>query len=118
MATLTVTSPEVRTSPFPRAKQQKHTHVGYGAGETTLNMVIHQNPFSVTLDAWAMLVGSLLLVGGMHFLQASLFQALIVAVPVVLLMRNDYLNFLLLGPGGTPPTFRGYLRLLDRKSVV
>ncbi|EPE03697.1 hypothetical protein F503_06403 [Ophiostoma piceae UAMH 11346] len=114
MATLTVTSPEVRTSPFPRATvavEQSNT-TSHGPSGTALNMVIQQNPFSVTLDAWAMLAGSLLLVGGMHFLQASMFQAIIVAVPITLLVRNDYLNFLLLGPGGTPPTFWGYLRLL------
>ena len=75
-------------------------------------MVIHQNPFSVTLDAWAMLAGSLLLVTGMHFIQLSMLKAIIVAVPVAMLVRNDYLNFLLLGPGGTPPTLVGYLRLL------
>lgn len=75
-------------------------------------MVIHQNPFSVTLDAWAMFAGSLLLVISMHFMQLSMLKAIIVAVPLALLVRNDYLNFLLLGPGGTPPTFVGYLRLL------
>ncbi|OAA66716.1 hypothetical protein SPI_01292 [Niveomyces insectorum RCEF 264] len=83
-----------------------------GSNEIVLNMVIRQNPFSVTLDAWAMLVAALFLVAGMHFLQTTLLKGIIVAVPLVLLVRNDYLNFLLLGPGGTPPTFRGYLRLL------
>ncbi|KAL1891262.1 hypothetical protein Sste5346_007721 [Sporothrix stenoceras] len=89
-----------------------HTHQHHETGDLSLNMVIHQNPFSVTLDAWAMLVSSLLLITGMHFMQLSMLKAIIVAVPVALLVRNDYLNFLLLGPGGTPPTFVGYLRLL------
>lgn len=82
------------------------------ANDIMLNMVIRQNPFSVTLDALAMLVAALLLVTGMHVLQTSMLEAIIIAVPLVLLIRNDYLNFLLLGPGGTPPTFLGYLRLL------
>ncbi|EFX02548.1 hypothetical protein CMQ_5909 [Grosmannia clavigera kw1407] len=82
------------------------------ANDIMLNMVIRQNPFSITLDALAMLVAALLLVTGMHVLQPSLLEVIIIAVPLVLLVRNDYINFLLLGPGGTPPTFSGYLRLL------
>lgn len=92
------------------AKHDASTH--HETANLSLNMVIHQNPFSVTLDAWAMLVSSLFLIAGMHFMQLSMLKAIIVAVPVALLVRNDYANFLLLGPGGTPPTFVGYLRLL------
>ncbi len=102
------------TALSPHSSLALATSRGSGAGpsDIVLNMVIRQNPFSITLDAWAMLVASLLLVAGMHFLQASLLEGMIIAAPVVLLLRNDYLNFLLLGPGGTPPTFLGYLRLL------
>jgi len=77
-----------------------------------LNMVIRQDPFSVTLDAGTLLVISVLLVFGMHLLQRFILECLILTVPAILLIRNDYLNFLKLGPGGTPPTFVGYARLL------
>ncbi|CAK7206391.1 hypothetical protein SEUCBS139899_009183 [Sporothrix eucalyptigena] len=119
MATLTMTSTDVEafdTEPTSSSRilstSPPLTPPLSKAGDITLNMVIHQNPFSITLDAWAMLAGSVLLVVGMHFMQTSMLKAIIVAVPVALLIRNDYLNFLLLGPGGTPPTFVGYLRLL------
>ncbi|ERT02878.1 uncharacterized protein SPSK_09483 [Sporothrix schenckii 1099-18] len=102
------TTPSSTLSPLSLPKQNGDANTG----DLSINMVIHQNPFSVTLDAWAMLAGSLLLVVGMHCMHLSVLKAIIVAVPVVLLIRNDYLNFLLLGPGGTPPTFVGYVRLL------
>lgn len=84
---------------------------GGSGGGVALNMVIRQHPFSVTLDAWALLVGSMLLVAGMHWMQRCFLEGLVVGVPLVLLVRNDYVNFLLLGPGGTPATFAGYVRL-------
>ncbi|ROW11609.1 hypothetical protein VMCG_01336 [Cytospora schulzeri] len=76
-----------------------------------LNMVIRQDPFSMTLDANALLAGSLFLLMGMHFVPRYLLESFILAVPLLLLIRNDYQNFLRLGPGGTPPTLAGYARL-------
>ncbi|KUI66256.1 hypothetical protein VM1G_01972 [Cytospora mali] len=76
-----------------------------------LNMVIRQDPFSMTLDANALLAGSLFILMGMHFIPPYLLESFILAVPVLLLIRNDYQNFLRLGPGGTPPTLSGYARL-------
>jgi len=75
------------------------------------NVVIRQYPFSVALDAWALLCLSFFLLLGMHYLPAPFLEAVIILIPVALLVRNDYVNFLLLGPGGTPPTFQGYARL-------
>ncbi|PSS03564.1 hypothetical protein BD289DRAFT_457744 [Coniella lustricola] len=76
-----------------------------------LNMLIRQDPFSMTLDANALLAGSLFLIMGMHFVPRFLFESSILAVPLFLLIRNDYQNFLRLGPGGTPATLAGYARL-------
>lgn len=76
-----------------------------------LNMVIRQDPFSMTLDASALLACSLFLLMGMHFVPPFLLETFILAVPLLLLIRNDYHNFLRLGPGGTPPTLSGYARL-------
>ncbi|ROW18428.1 hypothetical protein VPNG_00251 [Cytospora leucostoma] len=76
-----------------------------------LNMVIRQDPFSMTLDANALLAGALFLLMGMHFVPRYLLESFILAVPLLLLVRNDYQNFLRLGPGGTPPTLGGYARL-------
>ncbi|KAF3764807.1 hypothetical protein M406DRAFT_340336 [Cryphonectria parasitica EP155] len=74
-------------------------------------MVIRQDPFSMTLDANALLAGSLFLLMGMHFVPRLLLESCILAVPLLFLIRNDYQNFLRLGPGGTPPTLAGYARL-------
>lgn len=76
-----------------------------------LNMVIRQDPFSMTLDANALLAGSLFLLAGMHFVPRALLESSILAAPVLLLIHNDYQNFLRLGPGGTPPTVAGYASL-------
>ncbi|KAH8885224.1 hypothetical protein GQ53DRAFT_660369 [Thozetella sp. PMI_491] len=77
-----------------------------------VNMVIRQDPFLITLDASALLAVSILLVAGMHFVEHLMLELLILAVPIILLIRNDYTNFLKLGPGGTPPTPAGYARLM------
>ncbi|EAQ93407.1 hypothetical protein CHGG_01642 [Chaetomium globosum CBS 148.51] len=76
-----------------------------------VNMVIRQDPFYITLDAAALLAISILLVLGMHFIERLVLELLIILVPMALLIHNDYLNFLKLGPGGTPPTPSGYARL-------
>lgn len=99
---------QTKTSPLPKTTLPDRS----ANKDVILNMVIRQNPFSVTLDALAMLIASLFLVTGMHVLDTGLLEAIVIAMPLGLLIHNDYLNFLLLGPGGTPPTFRGYLRLL------
>lgn len=78
---------------------------------SAVNMVIRQDPFTITLDAHALLAGSLFLLMGMHFLPRLLLESCILAVPIFLLFKNDYRNFLRLGPGGTPPTLAGYARL-------
>ena len=77
----------------------------------SVNMVIRQDPFNITLDASALLAVAVLLVAGMHFVERAVLEFMIIFVPVTLLVHNDYLNFLKLGPGGTPPTPSGYARL-------
>ncbi|KAK0631825.1 hypothetical protein B0T14DRAFT_12484 [Immersiella caudata] len=89
---------------------QKHSH-GDEPERVAANMVIRQDPFNITLDAPALLAVAVLLVTGMHFVDRLVLEFMIVFVPIVLLIHNDYLNFLKLGPGGTPPTPSGYARL-------
>ncbi|KAI9171546.1 hypothetical protein HJFPF1_01032 [Paramyrothecium foliicola] len=73
--------------------------------------VIQQQSFSITLDGSDVisLVTALLFL--LHFTRPYIAEVLIVLVPTVLLIQNDYRNYLGLGPGGTPSTFRGYLRI-------
>lgn len=81
------------------------------ADGVAINMVIRQDPFSMTLNASALLAISLLVVLGMHFIERPVLSIIILLIPTTLLIHNDYLNFLKLGPGGTPPTPSGYARL-------
>lgn len=76
-----------------------------------INMVIRQDPFSISLDASAFLAVSIILIIGMHTMDHLLLEFIILALPIILLIRNDYHNFLNLGPGGTPATPVGYARL-------
>ncbi|KAK4147731.1 uncharacterized protein C8A04DRAFT_24280 [Dichotomopilus funicola] len=100
---LTVTTTECAPTAQPLPV---HDH-----GSAPANVVIRQDPFYITLDAPALLAVSILLVLGMHFVDRPVLETLIILVPTSLLIRNDYLNFLKLGPGGTPPTPVGYARL-------
>lgn len=76
-----------------------------------LNMLIRQDPFTMTLDANALLGCSICLLLALHFVPRALVESTILTVPLLLLIQNDYQNFLRLGPGGTPPTLAGYARL-------
>lgn len=72
---------------------------------------LHQRPVSVTLDAPSIFILALALVLLIHFLGSHATEILVAITPVFLLVHNDYQNFIGLGPGGTPSTFSGYLRI-------
>jgi hypothetical protein len=76
-----------------------------------INMVIRQDPFSISLDASALLAVSVVLIIGLHTVEHVYLECMILCLPILLLIRNDYHNFLNLGPGGTPATPAGYARL-------
>ncbi|KAI5466383.1 hypothetical protein BGZ63DRAFT_502327 [Mariannaea sp. PMI_226] len=79
-------------------------------GETLkLKYTIRQEPISVTLDGPTLFLSALTLILLIHFLEPYHAQLLVSLVPIVLLVHNDYQNFLNLGPGGSSPTFRGYM---------
>lgn len=69
---------------------------------------IRQRPVSVTLDAPSIVALALALVLLIHFLGSRAAEVLVGLNPLFL-VRNDYLNFIRLGPGGTPSTVAGYL---------
>ncbi|KAK4129491.1 hypothetical protein N657DRAFT_630370 [Parathielavia appendiculata] len=96
---------------FTLATESQKASAGDETNQMAANMVIRQDPFNVTLDALALLAVSILLVLGMHFIDRPVLEFLIILIPLALLIHNDYLNFLKLGPGGTPPTPSGYARL-------
>ncbi|KAF3075928.1 hypothetical protein CFAM422_001247 [Trichoderma lentiforme] len=73
--------------------------------------VVQQKPISITLDGTAVFIVSLGVVLAIHFLDSYLAEAVVCLIPVALLVHNDYHNFLNLGPGGTPSTIQGYIRI-------
>ncbi|OTB08876.1 hypothetical protein M426DRAFT_7594 [Hypoxylon sp. CI-4A] len=76
-----------------------------------INVTIRQDPLSVTLDGPAISAISVLLIGGIHLLQPSTVALLIGVTTAIVFVYNDYQNYLKLGPGGTPSTFSGYVRI-------
>ncbi|CRK27094.1 hypothetical protein HYQ45_007780 [Verticillium longisporum] len=73
--------------------------------------IVAQKPVSVTLDGPTICALTVFLVCLVHCVDTPLAECLIASVPLLLLIHNDYNNFLGLGPGGTPPTFQGYARI-------
>ncbi|KAL7900051.1 hypothetical protein HDV63DRAFT_370236 [Trichoderma sp. SZMC 28014] len=73
--------------------------------------IVSQTPISVTLDGFSICVLALGIVLAIHFLESYLAEAVVCFVPVAILIHNDYNNFLSLGPGGTPSTVQGYIRI-------
>lgn len=73
--------------------------------------IVQQRPISVTLDGLTVFALSLGVVLAIHFLDSYLAEAIVCLIPITLLVHNDYHNFLGLGPGGTPSTIQGYIRI-------
>ncbi|KAI1404717.1 hypothetical protein F4819DRAFT_97285 [Hypoxylon fuscum] len=76
-----------------------------------VNVLIRQDPLSLTLDGSAIFAISALLISGIHLLEPSVVAVLVGLATVLLFIHNDYQNYLKLGPGGTPATFPGYVRI-------
>ncbi|PKS10468.1 hypothetical protein jhhlp_002219 [Lomentospora prolificans] len=71
----------------------------------------HQQPITITIDGPVIIgfaLSSLLVV---HFVQPLHSEIIIAVVAVISLIYHDYRNYLNLGPGGVPSTFRGYLEV-------
>ncbi|KAL7629372.1 hypothetical protein AAE478_000892 [Parahypoxylon ruwenzoriense] len=77
----------------------------------SINVTIRQDPLSVTLDGPAIFAVSILLILGIYLMQPPSAALLIGFITGLLFIHNDYQNYLKLGPGGTPATFAGYVRI-------
>ncbi|CAG7557035.1 unnamed protein product [Fusarium equiseti] len=105
MSSVAITSAETLASPPPHLQGEAELE------SLKASYVLRQQPISVTLDGQNIFLSSIALILLIHFLDAYHAQVLVALVPIVLLVHNDYVNFLNLGPGGTPSTFAGYLRI-------
>lgn len=72
---------------------------------------IRQDPLSITLDGPAIFTSATCLILSVHFFQPSVMTILVSSALILLFIRHDYKNYLQLGPGGTPATFQGYIRI-------
>lgn len=73
--------------------------------------LLTQPGMSLTLDGPRVFGSALALITLMHFSTIHVAEIMVALVPVFLFIQNDYQNYLNLGPGGTPATFQGYLRI-------
>lgn len=103
-----VSTAAVEAGSCPSEQQQQQPQ---HAESVTITWTIRQDPLVVTLDGRAIFFLAVSLILGVHVLPAVAVAALAGAVPLLLFVHNDYLNYLKLGPGGTPPTPAGYLRI-------
>jgi hypothetical protein len=100
----------VTTIPPGASLEQAQSLIAEGQ-EVTATGAPKQDALSVTLDASALGFLVVLLIFAVHFMRQPALDLFIVVIPGLLLIRNDYLNFLKLGPGGTPSTLDGYILL-------
>ncbi|KAL2067068.1 hypothetical protein VTL71DRAFT_1492 [Oculimacula yallundae] len=65
----------------------------------------------IALNGPALLLTILATILAIQVLQPSLTCTLLALAPLPWIVHNDYVNYLNLGPGGTPSTFIGYLKI-------
>lgn len=70
-----------------------------------------QSILRVTLSGSSLVLTILTLIVSIHLLHPSLMATIIALAPLPYIIHNDYKAFLSLGPGGTPSTFPGYLKI-------
>lgn len=73
--------------------------------------ITQQSVVQITLSGPSLVLTILALIVSIQVFQPSLTCTLLALAPVPWIIHNDYLNFISLGPGGTPATFLGYLKI-------
>ncbi|TAQ88976.1 hypothetical protein B7494_g2694 [Chlorociboria aeruginascens] len=70
-----------------------------------------QSILQVTLNGPGLLLTILAIIVSIQIFQPSLTCILLIVAPLPWIVHNDYVNFISLGPGGTPQTLVGYLKI-------
>jgi hypothetical protein len=84
---------------------------GFDEDAKAMRNAIRQDPMSITLDGPAIFMLATSLVLSIHFFQPLFTTLVVIFVPLFLYVRNDFHNYINLGPGGTPATIQGYLKI-------
>jgi len=85
-----------------------HASSPYTDSQTCISQ---QDVLKITFTGPGIVLAILTLSISIHILQPSLTCILLVLAPIPWIVYNDYTNFVNLGPGGTPSTFTGYLKI-------
>lgn len=80
--------------------------------ENTTTIKDSHSVFRITLAGPSLVVTVLGLIIAVHLLHPSICATLIALVTLQYVVSNDFKAFLSLGPGGTPSTFIGYLKIV------
>lgn len=83
----------------------------HDSGQEPLVNLTQQQVVQVTLSGLNLCLTIFAICVSIHFLQPSFACMLLALAPIPFIVQRDYLNFLSLGPGGTPSTFSGYLKI-------
>ncbi|KAH9902231.1 hypothetical protein F4778DRAFT_115635 [Xylariomycetidae sp. FL2044] len=83
------------------------------ADPLSMTVTIRQDPLSLTLDGPAIFALAVSLIFSVHFFQRDIVALIIGFITSLLFIQHDYRNYLNLGPGGTPATFKGYLTVCE-----
>jgi len=73
--------------------------------------ITQQSIVQITLNGPSLVFSIIAIIIGIQILQPSLTCTLLALAPIPWIIHNDYQNFLSLGPGGTPASFLGYLKI-------
>ncbi|RFU35973.1 hypothetical protein B7463_g369, partial [Scytalidium lignicola] len=76
------------------------------------------NVLQITLTGPALIGTIIVVIISVQVFHPSLTSTLIALAVIAWIVYNDYDNFLLLGPGGTPSTFLGYLKIACLRMVA
>ncbi|KAJ2897271.1 hypothetical protein MKZ38_004825 [Zalerion maritima] len=71
-----------------------------------------QEPLKLTVDTPGLFILCGTLLVAINFLSPRIVTSFVTIFPFAVYLQKDYSNFISLGPGGTPSTFWGYLRIL------
>jgi len=93
--------------------QQTTAHAMVQEPETSDSpMCMTQSPvLRITLTGPTLVFTILAIIVSIQFVHPSLSCTLVALAPLPWIIHNDYKNFISLGPGGTPSTFAGYLKI-------
>src|SRR5262245_39257444 len=98
-AAASLTAGPAASDPPTTAAAEKDPWAGPVSVVPPVDPVLRQDRLSVTLDAPALFALAVALVACVHFLSRAQVEAAVALAPVVLAVRNDYRNFIRLGPG-------------------